>query len=529
MIFQAHKGVSTENPENTMPAFEAAAEQGYKIIELDVSVTKDLKFVLLHDTSINRTARYENGDLITDTVNINDITYDEALKYDFGISFSKKFSGTKIPLLRDVLEFAKKNRINIKIDNKYQGFTDEQKKVFFELLRPYEDIACLTCSNVEEINFAIQFFPNMHFHYDGIVTSEILIRLSQILDREHLTVWLPHKNSNTSWVKCEFANKQLADSVKEYATLGIWILSTSSHLAEAESLGADIIETNGQLKPNLHNPSIADMHTHSESSHDSVCKIEDMCVSQIENGTKIFAVTDHFDTASFEDYDVFTPIKTAYDTVKELNKKYGERCQIMSGIEISEGFWYPKINKEAVNMLAYDVIIGSVHLVKYKDLTGPYSRIDFSSLPHEEIIRYLDAYFADVLTMLDTMDFDILAHLTCPLRYISGIYKIKLDMSIYGSSIEKILQKIIQKGIALEVNTSSFGMLNDFMPSRDILQKYHDMGGYLITLGSDAHVAKNASLYFGEAIDALKEIGFKNIYYYKNRKPYQIELGSCEK
>ena len=91
MIFQAHKGVSTEYPENTMPAFIAAVEQGYKIIELDVAVTKDLKFVLLHDNTINRTARYENGDVIFDTVKISDITYSQALQYDFGIWFSKKF------------------------------------------------------------------------------------------------------------------------------------------------------------------------------------------------------------------------------------------------------------------------------------------------------------------------------------------------------------------------------------------------------------------------------------------------------
>ena len=112
---------------------------------------------------------------------------------------------------------------------------------------------------------------------------------------------------------------------------------------------------------------------------------------------------------------------------------------------------------------------------------------------------------------------------THPRRY-EEKYK-ELNPEKYQGDIEKI----IQKGIALEVNTSSFGILNDFMPSVDILKKYRDMGGYLITLGSDAHVAKNASLYFGEAIDALKKIGFKNIYYYKNRKPYQIELGSCEK
>ena len=97
MIFQAHKGVSTENPENTMPAFAAAVQQGYNIIELDTAVTKDLHVVLLHDNTINRTARHENGDHIADTVNIHDITYEEALRYDFGLWFSPKFKGTKTP------------------------------------------------------------------------------------------------------------------------------------------------------------------------------------------------------------------------------------------------------------------------------------------------------------------------------------------------------------------------------------------------------------------------------------------------
>lgn len=95
MIFQAHKGVSTENPENTMPAFVSAVEQGYKIIELDVGVTKDLKFVLLHDGTINRTARLANGGLIDEDVKIGDITYSEALKYDFVYGFQKSSKAQK--------------------------------------------------------------------------------------------------------------------------------------------------------------------------------------------------------------------------------------------------------------------------------------------------------------------------------------------------------------------------------------------------------------------------------------------------
>ena len=118
MIYQAHKGVSTENPENTMPAFISAVEQGYDVIELDVSVTKDIKFVTLHDKTINRTARQKNGELISEPIEIKDINYVDLLEYDFGIWLSDEFANTKIPLFEDVLLYAKQNGVKIKIDNR---------------------------------------------------------------------------------------------------------------------------------------------------------------------------------------------------------------------------------------------------------------------------------------------------------------------------------------------------------------------------------------------------------------------------
>ena len=63
------------------------------------------------------------------------------------------------------------------------------------------------------------------------------------------------------------------------------------------------------------------------------------------------------------------------------------------------------------------------------------------------------------------MDFDILAHLTCPLRYIKGKYGIEVDITVFEEKISEILTLIIKREIALEVNTSSFDLLNDFMPS----------------------------------------------------------------
>lgn len=177
-----------------------------------------------------------------------------------------------------------------------------------------------------------------------------------------------------------------------------------------------------------------------------------------------------------------------------------------------------------MNYLPYDVVIGSVHAVRDGEMLMPYSGIDFSKLSQKTVSEYLDAYFDDVLTMLKEEDFDILAHLTYPIRYISGKYNIAVDLSDYREKTEEILRQIIEKNIALEVNTSSYDMLGDFLPDCEIIKKYYTMGGRLITLGSDAHISQNASLNFEKALKLLKETGFKNIYYYVKRKAYKIEI-----
>lgn len=267
----------------------------------------------------------------------------------------------------------------------------------------------------------------------------------------------------------------------------------------------------------------ADMHTHSENSHDSLCPIEEMCLAQIEKGTNIMAVTDHADIY-LDDYDIFTPIERAYKKVEELKTKYGDRITILSGIEISEGFWFPEKSRKMRTLCDYDVIIGSVHCVKYGDLTIPYSKINFSSFMKSEIYDYLDCYFNDMLEMLKKEDFDILAHLTCPIRYITGKYNIAVDMEKFEKKIDEILSVIINKNIALEINTSSYDNLCDFFPSKHILKQYFEMGGHLITMGSDAHVAENASIHFDEALHTVREIGFEKVYYYKKRNPIPYKI-----
>ncbi len=273
---------------------------------------------------------------------------------------------------------------------------------------------------------------------------------------------------------------------------------------------------------------IADMHTHSAHSHDSSCPIFDMAMSQKERGVAMFAVTDHCDIEFFETQDLKKIISGSVSDAEKQNAEI-DGIEILRGVEIGEGIWNLDVTNKIISMTNYDVIIGSVHAVRFEDLTMPYSTIDFGALRRDVSERYFDKYFDDMLEMTESMDFDILAHLTCPLRYMNGKFGLGIDCKKYKDKIEKILSLIIEKNIALEVNTSCIGSnYSELLPEEWIVALYKKLGGRLITLGSDAHVANNASHEFDNAVEVLLRNGFDEAYYYKNRRACGYELKNKE-
>lgn len=102
-----HRGYTLNMPENTMTAFKKARQKGYSRIETDVRFTSDNVAVLLHDSTINRTGRNEDGTTISSTIDISSITYAQALSYDFGIWKGEQYAGLKIPTLTEFLAFCR--------------------------------------------------------------------------------------------------------------------------------------------------------------------------------------------------------------------------------------------------------------------------------------------------------------------------------------------------------------------------------------------------------------------------------------
>lgn len=254
VMLQAHRGVSTDCPENTMAAFSAAVEQGYDVIELDPKFTRDNRCVVLHDRTINRTAR---GGSLSENVQINDITLDEARAYEYGSWFAPEFAGEGMPLLEDALLFAKAHAIPLKIDNVIESFTAKQTEILFDLVENTgtQSLAGFTCTRADFVAAVADRFPKSTIHYDGPAVAERLNAVRGILKENPLVVWLPYPNRLTSWCTAPAASEERVKLVRDMgARLGVWILEDEADLIDVcARFSPDIVETTGSLKPDKHN------------------------------------------------------------------------------------------------------------------------------------------------------------------------------------------------------------------------------------------------------------------------------------
>ena len=248
---QAHRGVSTDAPENTMAAFRLAVEQGYDIIEFDPKCTKDNVCVIFHDQTLNRKARIAGQSLGDKDVYISDMTFAELGDIDVGVWVDEKFCGEHIPTLSQSLDYMKSVDIEAKIDNVVQKFTPEQIEMVFDIIEKHgNDKVGLTCSELGLLKKFAERFPKAPLHYDGPVSVEALDELSKFAAGHKTTVWMRLDNKATSWNTTPPVSYEYSKLVKSYGfLLGVWILHTDEEMQRALEFDADIVETTGGIKP----------------------------------------------------------------------------------------------------------------------------------------------------------------------------------------------------------------------------------------------------------------------------------------
>ena len=119
----------------------------------------------------------------------------------------------------------------------------------------------------------------------------------------------------------------------------------------------------------------------------------------------------------------------------------------------------------------------------------------------------------------------MITHITYPLRYMAGDYGRKVDLAPYKDLIDELFRTIIQKNLALEVNSSGLRQkLGRPMPDEPLLRRYYELGGRKLTLGSDAHRAADLAAGIPECREMLRGLGFTETVLFRGRKAYPIPL-----
>lgn len=267
-----------------------------------------------------------------------------------------------------------------------------------------------------------------------------------------------------------------------------------------------------------------DSHIHSIHSFDSEQTLSELCEEAIEKGIRGITITDHVMTRRFDELHTLEGFQTLFPDAEATRAIYGDRVRLFCGVEFSEMLDDMEKYHQILSLGDYDVVLGSVHQVGNGN--AAYAKIDFSDYSTDELLNYLAQYFKDVKTMLEQADFDVLCHLTCPLRYMVGRYGCKVNWKPFRSEILDILKTAIQKKVALEINTAGYTDEEGYhhLPDAEILRMYYDLGGRLLTLGSDSHRNRALGRGFAEVKEMLKRIGFQYYCYFEKRKPVAVEI-----
>ncbi len=274
----------------------------------------------------------------------------------------------------------------------------------------------------------------------------------------------------------------------------------------------------------------ADYHVHTEFSDDSRYLMEDVIRDAVNMGMDEICITDHVDYGVKVDWDSGEEIGYRHgdplanvdyprymDKIRALKEEYQGKITIRTGMEFGVQMHTIPEFEALFARYPFDFIILSIHQVEDKEFWTQ----DFQRGRTQK--EYNERYYQEMLDVVKAYkNYSVLGHMDLIKRYDeAGIYPFENVKPM----IEEILKIVIADGKGIELNTSfhRYG-LSDSMPSREILKLYRELGGEIITIGSDSHKPEHLGAYIDEGKEILRGLGFERFCTYENMKPVFHEL-----
>nr|PZN12188.1 MAG: histidinol phosphate phosphatase [Caldicoprobacter oshimai] len=265
-----------------------------------------------------------------------------------------------------------------------------------------------------------------------------------------------------------------------------------------------------------------DYHLHSTYSLDSRMSMEAACMRAIEAGLKEIAFTDHIDIDwpddSIPPFDIRT-LDRYFEDIEKMQDMFKGQLVIKKGIEIG---LQPHILEKCTDIIKaypFDFVIASVHIVGGVD---PYWGTFYQGKTKEESYRQ---YYEEILMLIKSFDaFNVLGHLDYIKRY-SPFPIEETDHLLCATLVDEILKTLISKDKGLEVNTSGYRHASKSpMPHPDIIARYKQLGGSILTLGSDAHAPEHVAFEFEAALNEIKRSGFDTLTVFTSMQPEFVAI-----
>ena len=261
---------------------------------------------------------------------------------------------------------------------------------------------------------------------------------------------------------------------------------------------------------------VYDQHIHSTFSSDGDigCTIENIIDIAVSRGIKGVAITDHYDPLWPDDENPSELDVPAYEAaLTEAESLCKGRIDFAKGIELGmlEGVALDMC-LETVQAYPYDFVIGSFHYSETAPIEYPLF------IENRTLKEIIDDYYTHLFECIKIYkDYDVLGHVNCIDRYTDGF----APPEMYMPYLDEIMRLAVTDGKGIEINTSSFryGIGEHGTPSMPILRRFKELGGEIVTIGSDAHRTADIGAYIEDSEDMLLAAGIPYLAVFSERKP----------
>ena len=267
---------------------------------------------------------------------------------------------------------------------------------------------------------------------------------------------------------------------------------------------------------------LLDLHAHTDNSFDGHHSAVFLCETAAARNLRAVAFTDHVEMDYYRAQSFDRTAKQSYFEIVKARSAFRGKLVVCAGVELGQPTYNLPEAESLLQQYSYDVVIGSIHNLRGKKDFWYLTREDYADGGADKLLR---EYFDEVLLLAQWGGFDVLAHLTYPLRYIVGEHGIPVDLTNYAGQIDAILEAAVKNRLALEINASGLRQkLAQTMPGENIVRRFRELGGKKITMCSDAHYAEDLGAGLEQAMDLSLRCGFTHMTLHQKRDPIEIAI-----